>query len=81
MIEKDEHAAKVFESHVEEAVHRIAADLDIDRNIARKLVGEGLSDLSNFADADVDDIASIVDGDTELAQQIVDKVAAITSGS
>ncbi|WP_009962573.1 transcription termination factor NusA [Verrucomicrobium spinosum] len=81
VIEKDEHAAKVFESHVEEAVHRIAADLDIDRNIARKLVGEGLSDLSNFADADVDDIASIVDGDTELAQQIVDKVAAITSGS
>ena len=81
VIEKDEHAMKVFEGHVEEAIHRIAADLGINESVARKLVGEGFSDLSNFAGADASDIAPMLDGDEELAQQIVDKVATLTSRS
>jgi N utilization substance protein A len=79
VIEKDEHAAKVFEGHVEEAVHRTAAQLGIDGVIARQLVEAGFSDLSNFAGADAADISDAAGIEVEQAQQIVEKVAELTA--
>lgn len=76
VIEKDEHAAKVFEGHVGGAAHIIADALSIPEDVARKLVDEGLTDISLFADVSVEDIAPMLDGDTDLAQMIVDKAKA-----
>jgi len=77
VIEKDEHAAKVFEGHVGGAVHQIVAALGISEEVARKLVGEGISDVSVLDGMEVDDLAPMLDGDTELAQQVVDRVTAL----
>jgi len=79
VIEKDEHAAKVFEGHVGGAVHQIVDALGISEDAARKLVGEGISDVSVLDGMDVDDLAPMLDGDAELAQLVVDRVAALNA--
>jgi N utilization substance protein A len=81
VIEKDEHAVKVFEGHVDVAVHQLAKSLDVSEDVARKLVDNGIPDLSVLATADAEDLAEMLDGDLELAREIVDKVIAKTSGS
>lgn len=75
-IEKDEHATKVFEGHVGGAVHQIVDAFDVSEDVARKLVDGGLTDISLFADVEAEDLAPMLNGDLELAQQIVDKAQA-----
>lgn len=75
-IEKDEHATKVFEGHVGGAVHQIVDAFGISEDIARQLVDGGLTDISLFADVEAEDLAPMLGGDMELAQQIVDKAQA-----
>ncbi len=76
MIEKDEHAAKVFEGHLGGAVHQIAAAFGLSAEVARKLVDGGLTDATLFADVTAEDLSPMLDGDEALARDIVEKVAA-----
>lgn len=75
-IEKDEHAAEVFEGQVDTAAHEIEAALGIDLELAKKLVKQGLLNLGMFSQVDVDDVTEMLDGDRELAEQILAKAQA-----
>jgi transcription termination/antitermination protein NusA len=77
VIEKDEHAAKVFAGHMGGAAHHLVEVLGISEDVANKLAAEGFTDESVLASAGIEDIAPAFDGDTELAQQILDRVAAL----
>jgi N utilization substance protein A len=81
VIEKDERAEKAFEGHMGESVKEIIEAFGVTADVARKLVDGGLVELSYFADASVDDIAGMLDGDQDLAKQIVDKARAFHSTS
>jgi transcription termination/antitermination protein NusA len=72
-IEKDETAAEAFAAQMGSAAHNVAHALGIDDATAAKLAENGLNDLKLFAQADVDDIADMLDGNRELAQRIYDK--------
>ena len=73
IIEKDEHAAEVFEGQMGTAVHALQDALGIDEETARLLTENGLGDLKTFAYADVEDVAGILGGDEVLATQIVER--------
>ena len=75
-IEKDEHAAEVFEGQVDTAAHEIEAALGIELELAKKLVKQGLLNLAMFSQVDVDDVTEMLDGDRELAEQILAKAQA-----
>jgi N utilization substance protein A len=80
VIEKDEHAAEVFEGQMGSAVHHLVDALGITEDVARQLTQGGMGDLKTLATGvDVADIAEVLDGDTALAQQIFDKAAAHAS--
>jgi len=80
VIEKDEHAAEVFEGQMGSAVHHLVDALGISEDVARQLIQGGMGDLKTLATGvDVSDIAEVLDGDTALAQQIFDKAAAHAS--
>ncbi|MCF7788250.1 MAG: transcription termination factor NusA [Prosthecobacter sp.] len=80
VIEKDEHAAEVFEGQMGSAVHHLVDALGITADVARLLTQGGMGDLKTLATGvDVSDIAEVLDGDTTLAQQIFDKAAAHAS--
>lgn len=80
VIEKDEHAAEVFEGQMGSAVHHLVDALGITENVARQLTQGGMGDLKTLATGvDVSDIAEVLDGDHDLAQQIFDKAAAHAS--
>ena len=80
VIEKDEHAAEVFEGQMGSAVHHLVDALGITEEVARQLTQGGMGDLKTLATGvDVADIAEVLDGDTALAQQIFDKAAAHAS--
>ncbi len=76
IIEKDERAEKVFEGHMGESVKEIVEAFGVAEEVARKLVDNGMTELSFFADASEDDIAGMLDGNAELAKQIVEKARA-----
>lgn len=76
IIEKDERAEKAFEGHMGESVKEIVEAFGVNEDVARKLVDNGMTELSFFADASEDDIAGMLDGNTELAKQIVDRARA-----
>ncbi len=77
VIEKDEHAAEVFEGQMGSAVHHLVDVLGITADVARLLTQGGMGDLKTLATGvDVADIAEVLGGDTALAQQIFDKAAA-----
>jgi len=73
VIEKDEHAAKVFEGHVDVAVHQLADALGVSEDVARKLVDNGIPDMGVLASADVEDLTEMLDGNETLAREIVAK--------
>jgi N utilization substance protein A len=75
-IEKDEHAAEVFEGQVDTAAHEIEAALGIELELAKKLVKQGLLNLAMFSQVDVDDVTEMLDGDRALAEQILAKAQA-----
>jgi N utilization substance protein A len=76
IIEKDEHAAEVFEGQMGSAVHALAAILGIDEATARTLTGAGLVDVRVFDDVSAEDVAEIIGGDMELASQIIERAKA-----
>ena len=76
IIEKDEHAAEVFEGQMGSAVHALAEILAIDEDTARTLTGAGLVDVRVFDDVSAEDIAEIIGGDTELAAHIIERAKA-----
>ncbi len=80
VIEKDEHAAEVFEGQMGSAVHHLVDALGITADVARQLTQGGMGDLKTLATGvDVGDIAEVLGGDSALAQQIFDKAAAHAS--
>lgn len=80
VIEKDEHAAEVFEGQMGSAVHHLVDALGITADVARLLTQGGMGDLKTLATGvDVSDIAEVLGGDDALAQQIFDKAAAHAS--
>lgn len=76
IIEKDERAEKAFEGHMGESVKEIVEAFGVGEDIARKLVDGGLVELPLFASASEDDIAGMLDGNVELAREIVEKARA-----
>lgn len=76
IIEKDEHAAEVFEGQMGSAVYALAEILGIDEGTARTLTGAGLVDVRVFEDVSVEDVAEIIGGDVELATQIIERAKA-----
>lgn len=76
IIEKDEHAAEVFEGQMGSAVHALAEILGIDEDTARTLTGAGLVDVRVFDDVSAEDIAEIIGGDMELAAHIIERAKA-----
>ena len=79
IIEKDEHAAEVFEGQMGSAVHALAEILAIDEETARTLTGAGLVDIRVFDDVSAEDIAEIIGGDMELAAHIIERAKAHAS--
>ena len=80
VIEKDEHAAEVFEGQMGSAVHHLVDALGITEAVARQLTQGGMGDLKTLATGvDVSDIAEVLGGDEALAQQIFDKATAHAS--
>ena len=79
IIEKDEHAAEVFEGQMGSAVHALAEILAIDEETARTLTGAGLVDIRVFDDVSAEDIAEIIGGDMELAAHIIERAKAHVS--
>ena len=81
IIEKDEHAAEVFEGQMGGATKILVDGLGISEEIARKLVVSGLMDLSMFNQVDADDLTEMLDGDRELAEQIVEKARQVSGAA
>ncbi len=80
IIEKDEHAAEIFEGQMGSAVSAIQDALEIDAETARLLAENGLGDLKTFEYAGVEDVAEILGGDTALAETIVERAKAKLAG-
>lgn len=80
MIEKDEHAAEVFEGQVDTAAHELEAKLGINLATARKLTQGGMGDLQMLLQAEVDDLTEVLGGDNILASQIYDRLKAYIPG-
>jgi N utilization substance protein A len=78
-IEKDETAAEVFAAQMGSATSNLGKALEIDEATASRLAENGLNDLKLFAQADVDDLAAILDGDRDLAQRIFDRAQELNS--
>ena len=76
VIEKDEHAKKVFEGHMGGAAHQLVDALGISEAVAAKLAAEGVTDVSLLDDLSMEDVLPMVDGDEAMAQHVLDKVAA-----
>lgn len=76
IIEKDEHAAEVFEGQMDSAIHSLQDALGITVEVARQLTQGGMADLRMFAYADVEDLTEMLGGDRALAEQILEKAQA-----
>jgi N utilization substance protein A len=76
VIEKDEHAAEVFEGQLGGAAKALIDALSITPDVARTLIQNGLMDISMFSQVDADDLAEMLAGDRDLAEQIVEKAGA-----
>jgi N utilization substance protein A len=79
IIEKDEHAAEVFEGQMGGATHGLQDALGIDEATAHKLLMAGFPDASMVVQADVDDLTEILEGDSALAGEIYQKAQALAS--
>ncbi len=80
IIEKDEHAAEVFEGQVDTAAHELESKLGINLETARKLTQGGMGDLQLLLQSEVDDITEALQGDRTLAEQIFDRIKAYIPG-
>ncbi|TDU80887.1 NusA antitermination factor [Prosthecobacter fusiformis] len=77
-IERDEHAAEVFEGQLDTAAHELERALGINLDTARKLANGGLGDLQELRRVDMEDISEVLGGDDQLAQQVYTLIAAYT---
>lgn len=77
-IERDEHAAEVFEGQLDTAAHDLERALGINLDTARKLANGGMGDLQMLLQADVEDIAEVLGDDDQLASQVHALIAAYT---
>lgn len=73
-IERDEHAAEVFEGQMDHAAHELETALGINLDTARKLIQGGLGDLGMLMQVDVEDIADALHGDDQLAAQVHERI-------
>jgi N utilization substance protein A len=80
VIEKDEHAAEVFEGQMGSAVHHLVEALGISDEVARLLTEGGMGDLATLATGvDMEDIAEVLGGDMTVAAEIYQKAKAHSS--
>ena len=61
---------------MDESVKQIVEAFGVSTEVARKLVDNGMTELSVFTDVGEEDIAGMLDGDTTTARQIVEKAQA-----
>lgn len=80
IIEKDEHAAEVFEGQMGGATHGLQDAFGIDEATALKLVNGGFPDASMVVQADVEYLTEVLGGDSALAEQIFAKAQALATG-
>jgi N utilization substance protein A len=73
IIEKDEHAAEVFEGQMGTARHHLVETLGVDESTATLLTENGFGDIKTFSYAAVEDVAEILGGNVALATQILDR--------
>ncbi len=74
VIEKDEHAAEVFEGQMGSAVRQLQDALGITSEVARQLTDGGMGDIRTLAQGvDIDDVTEVLGGDRALAEQILAK--------
>ncbi len=80
IIEKDEHASEVFEGQMGSAAHQLQDALGITTEVARQLTQGGMGDIRTLATGvDIDDVAEVLGGDRELAEQILAKAQTTVS--
>ncbi|MBB5040112.1 transcription termination factor NusA [Prosthecobacter dejongeii] len=75
-IERDEHAAEVFEGQLDTAAHELERALGINLETARKLANVGLGAIETLQQEDVESITDALGGDQQLAEQVYALVAA-----
>jgi N utilization substance protein A len=69
-IERDVTAEQAFAAQIGSASSHLVEAFGITDEIATLLTNNGLGDLANYAQAEVEDIADILGGDQELAERI-----------
>ncbi|SKB07470.1 NusA antitermination factor [Prosthecobacter debontii] len=74
-IERDEHAAEVFEGQLDTAAHDLERALGINIETARRLAQVGLGAVETLQQEDIDSITDAL-GDRQLAEQVYERVAA-----
>jgi N utilization substance protein A len=79
-IERDEHAAEVFEGQMDHAAHDLEKAIGINLDTARKLINGGLGDLQMLLQAELEDIIDAIGGDEILAKQVHERILAYTPG-
>ncbi len=77
-IERDEHAAEVFEGQMDTAAHDLETALGINLDTARKLIQGGLGDLGMLMQVELEDITDALQGDSQLAAQVFERIQSYT---
>ncbi len=77
-IERDEHAAEVFEGQMDTAAHDLESALGINLDTARKLIQGGLGDLGMLMQVELEDITDALQGDGQLAAQVFERIQSYT---
>jgi N utilization substance protein A len=77
-IERDEHAAEVFEGQIDTAAHDLENALGINLDTARKLIQGGLGDLGMLMQVELEDITDALQGDSQLATQVFERIQSYT---
>ncbi len=77
-IERDEHAAEVFEGQMDTAAHDLENALGINLDTARKLIQGGLGDLGMLMQVELEDITDALQGDAQLAAQVFERMQSYT---
>lgn len=79
-IERDEHAAEVFEGQMDHAAQDLVKALGINLDTARKLINGGLGDLQMLLQSGLDDVTDVLGGDEVLAKQVHERIQSYTPG-
>ena len=77
-IERDEHAAEVFEGQMDHAAHDLEKALGINLDTARKLINGGLGDRMMLLQSELDDLVDALGGDEILAKQVYERIQSYT---